>query len=757
MIVGERYVTTADIRVALTGREIELLNAINIPWRDGQPHIRCPYRDHADEHPSWRWDERKRKAFCTCGARDVLGVLMGVEGIEFEAAKIRAAKLLGRTDLIRKRRRTEGGRGTLSPAKSRNIATPPKKTSDSGAESGAESNATRSGATAAGCRLADYAAAKRLPSDFLHALGLAEIRYQGAPAVKIPSLAADGAEAAVRFRIALDGNDRFRWRKDSKPCLYGLNRLGDAREIIIVEGESDAQTLWQHGFAALGLPGAGNWNEQRDAPLLAELTTIYIVIEPDRGGDAVMGWLRHSSIAPRVGLVRLQGAEDPSALYLANPDEFRGAFRRALDRAEPYQAIADREAEAEAAQAREAAGGLVLEPDLLTRFAAELAPAGLVGEDNNAKVLFLALTTRLFLRPVSVAVKGPSSGGKSYIVEVVLRFFPATAYWSRTGMSERALAYSDEDFRHRHLVIFEAAGLTSDFGSYLIRSLLSEGRIEYEFPEKTKDGIKPRVIRKEGPTGLVVTTTAPRLHPENETRLLSLTVKDTAQQTKIILRSLARGPETAGAVNYTQWQALQTWLETGQRRVVVPFAPTLADMMPPVAVRLRRDFRLLLALIEAHALLHREQRERDDQGRISRILATTLGDYAAVRDLIADLFAEGVDATVKPETRETVAAVKVLGKDEVSVTEIAKALKLDKGAASRRITDAMSLGYLANNETRKGRPARIVLGDPLPGDIEILPHPDKLADCCTVAALQQGIDAPSPQADFDTELAEIEI
>ena len=85
MIVGERYVTTADIRVALTGREIELLNAINIPWRDGQPHIRCPYRDHADEHPSWRWDERKRKAFCTCGARDVLGVLMGVEGIEFEA------------------------------------------------------------------------------------------------------------------------------------------------------------------------------------------------------------------------------------------------------------------------------------------------------------------------------------------------------------------------------------------------------------------------------------------------------------------------------------------------------------------------------------------------------------------------------------------------------------------------------------------------------------------------------------------------
>lgn len=53
-----------------------------------------------------------------------------------------------------------------------------------------------------------------------------------------------------------------------------------------------------------------------------------------------------------------------------------------------------------------------------------------------------------------------------------------------------------------------------------------------------------------------------------------------------------------------------------------------------------------------------------------------------MRELVADLFAEGVDATMKPETREAVAAVKALDKDEVSVTEVAKKLRLDKGAAS---------------------------------------------------------------------------
>src|SRR5262245_27518159 len=110
----ERFVTTAGVRAAVKGRETDLLNALMIDWRCAKPHIQCPYQDHDDNNPSWRWDERKRKALCTCGARDVLGVLMAVERIGFDAAKIRAAELLKRSDLIRERRgqkRSEKGDG----------------------------------------------------------------------------------------------------------------------------------------------------------------------------------------------------------------------------------------------------------------------------------------------------------------------------------------------------------------------------------------------------------------------------------------------------------------------------------------------------------------------------------------------------------------------------------------------------------------------------------------------------------------------
>src|SRR5262249_43162036 len=47
-----------------------------------------------------------------------------------------------------------------------------------------------------------------------------------------------------------------------------------------------------------------------------------------------------------------------------------------------------------------AAGDLISDPDILARFGTEVEIAGLVGETSNAKILYLALTSRMFERPV---------------------------------------------------------------------------------------------------------------------------------------------------------------------------------------------------------------------------------------------------------------------------------------------------------------------------------------------------------------------
>jgi phage/plasmid primase-like uncharacterized protein len=104
-MTGERFVRTQDILAAVRGHETEILGALGINYR-GRAHIHCPFPDHNDVNPSWRWDQRKAKAFCTCANGHALGifdVLARIEGIDFEAAKIRAAELIGRADLIQEK------------------------------------------------------------------------------------------------------------------------------------------------------------------------------------------------------------------------------------------------------------------------------------------------------------------------------------------------------------------------------------------------------------------------------------------------------------------------------------------------------------------------------------------------------------------------------------------------------------------------------------------------------------------------------
>lgn len=369
---------------------------------------------------------------------------------------------------------------------------------------------------------------------------------------------------------------------------------------------------------------------------------------------------------------------------------------------------------------------LALEPDILGLFLADLHRAGVVGEDRTAAIVYLAETSRLLPEPVSVVVKGASSSGKSHVVQSTTRFFPPGEIVEFTGMSERALVFAPQDFRHRTIVVYEAVALreraereSGNLTAYFVRSLISEGRISYPMSVRTKDGEwTTKLYVKEGPTNVILTTTSLHLHNENETRLLSLQTNDSPEQTRRVLRAIAEERRTEP--DYRPWHELQAWLKADERRVVVPYARWLADNVPPVAVRLRRDFKSVMALIRAHALLHQAQRERDAEGRI----IASEADYAAVRELVLPAVSEGVRATVPATVRETVAAVEALAaeyREGVPASAVARLLRLDKSAARRRLLAACDEGYLVNQEERRGRPGRYVLGEELPEEHEILP------------------------------------
>lgn len=595
-----------------------------------------------------------------------------------------------------------------------------------------------------GVTLAAYAAAKRLPEAFLRHLGLQEVSYFKCPALLIPYFAVDGSKGSTRYRFQLEkqteGDGRFNWKKGSRAVPYGLWRLDRAREanyIVLVNGESDAQTLWHHDVPALGLPGVSTWKDEW-AAFLEGIARVYVIVGHDSGGNDLRRVLAASPLGERVYFVELSETGDVSDLHVRDPNQFRALFDAAVARGVSATADEQAKAQARAEAAWERCAEIARDSNILDRFVEDMTKLGAVGEERAARLLFLVMVSRLLPRPVSAVVKGPSSAGKSFTTECVLRFFPASAFYELSGMSERFLVYDTESLAHRMLVISEASALEEGLGVYLVRTLLSEGRLIYGTVEKAEDGeMRGRRVEKPGPTGVILTTTSIRLHPENETRLFSIPVDDTSDQTARVMISLASGDR--GEINLDRWHALAEWPEAGEQSVVIPFAKELARKIPPVAVRLRRDFGAVLNLVKSHALLHRASRETVAEG-----IVATFEDYTAVRALVADLVGEAAQASVSKTMRETVAAVQAIqsdGRESVSVTELARELELDKSAASRRYHAARSAGYLQNLEAKRGLPARIVLGEPLPAEVEILP-PAEALQCCS--SLGGEVRLPSP-------------
>ncbi|MGN0706599.1 MAG: DUF927 domain-containing protein [Faecalibacterium sp.] len=173
--------------------------------------------------------------------------------------------------------------------------------------------------------LSDYAFQKRLPEEWLSKdfhLETRKDRNNGASWLYIPYYDVDGAEATYRKRYA---NKRFFWRTGSagKICLYAEWRIQECVDIgfaVIVEGESDTQTLWHMGIPAIGVPGASMFRPEWASKLQG--LKLYLHHEPDGGGDTfihkICTGLRDGGYEGEVfeWSCKALGEKDPSDLYI---------------------------------------------------------------------------------------------------------------------------------------------------------------------------------------------------------------------------------------------------------------------------------------------------------------------------------------------------------------------------------------------------------------------------------------------------------
>ena len=306
---------------------------------------------------------------------------------------------------------------------------------------------------------------------------------------------------------------------------------------------------------------------------------------------------------------------------------------------------------------------LLRAPDLIHRIGADLTACGLVGEETNKLVGYLAAVSRKLDRPLGIVIQSSSAAGKSSLMDAVLAFVPEEDQVKYSAMTGQSLFYMGEtNLRHKALALVEEEGASR--ASYALKLLQSEG--ELTIASTGKDPQSGNLItqqyRVEGPVALLVTTTARDIDEELMNRCLVLAVDEGRGQTRAIHRLQRERRTLEGLLAKQEREALIRLHRNAQRllrplEVLNPYAQHLT--FPDQTTRLRRDHEKYLTLIDAIAYIHQHQREvktcRRGELRVDYIEAS-LADIELANRIAHDVLGRSLDE-LPPQTRRLLVQV----------------------------------------------------------------------------------------------------
>lgn len=335
-------------------------------------------------------------------------------------------------------------------------------------------------------------------------------------------------------------------------------------------------------------------------------------------------------------------------------EAMRDGMNAERDRPKAQVALAD----SMPAEEREAALGLLRSPNLLARIVSDFAACGMVGEETNKLVGYLAATSRLLARPLAIVVQSSSAAGKSSLLDAVLDMMPGEAQVRYSAMTGQSLYYMGGDsLKHKILAIAEEEG--AEQASYSLKLLQSEGKLAIATPSKDAQGqIKTERYEVEGPCSIFLTTTAADVDEELLNRCLVLTVDEDQAQTKRIHHE-QRKAETLDGLKAQVGKARTLRLHQNAQRLLesVKVVNPLADKLTFLdgKTRARRDQPKYLSLIRTLALLHQFQRERKEHtcektGEIVPYIEATREDIAAANRLMGEVLGRSLDE-LPPQSR----------------------------------------------------------------------------------------------------------
>ena len=306
---------------------------------------------------------------------------------------------------------------------------------------------------------------------------------------------------------------------------------------------------------------------------------------------------------------------------------------------------------------REAALALLRDPKLLDRILEDFERCGIVGEQTNTLVGYLAAVSRKLDDPLAIIIQSTSAAGKSSLMDAILAFVPEEQRIKYSAMTGQSLYYlGDCDLQNKVLAIVEEEG--AERASYALKLLQSEG--ELTIASTGKDPQSGRMVTQEyhveGPVMIMLTTTAIDIDEELLNRCIVLTVDESREQTRRIHELQREARTLTGLRRKLDKTAILAAHRNAQRllrplRVVNPFAQRLTFLND--RTRTRRDHEKYLTLIDTIAFLHQYQRQAKPAPNAASgatYIEVTLEDIAAANRIAGEVLGRSLDE-LPPQTR----------------------------------------------------------------------------------------------------------
>jgi hypothetical protein len=345
-------------------------------------------------------------------------------------------------------------------------------------------------------------------------------------------------------------------------------------------------------------------------------------------------------------------------------------------------------------------------PALLNRTSEAIEQSGLIGEKNNALLMYLIFTSRKREHPLHVVSLGSSGTGKTYLQEKVSELIPDEDKEEITSLSENAFYYFGKtELKHKVILIEDLDGaLTSLFP---LRELQSKKRITKRVSIKDNKGNTKTInITVEGPICVAGCTTHESIYEDNANRSFLIYLDESKEQDeKIMQRQRA---QSAGIINIEQENKIKELIKNCQRilqpiTVRNPYAEHLK--LPSEVFKPRRTNTHYLAFIEAITFYHQYQREQKADEQSGEIyIETTLEDIEQANKLIKEILlrkSDELNTSCRRHFEYIKAHLKTEGKTTFSRKEIRKALRIDPSNQKRYMLKLVQNNYIKTIEDKK--------------------------------------------------------